>query len=115
MNPFDLTTTELFVWGFVGHTVADLLFQPERMSREKKDPRKAAGYAHGLIHALMLVPVFGLVAFAIGAVHTYIDTFDGAGRWKRFMEQGDGVEGLTDYALHVATIAVAALIVGGVS
>lgn len=88
--------------------------------------RHPAAYVHAWIHGMLLIPVFGFwPGVALALVHLIVDTRAPVVWWSRLIRQtqpsGDGYDvGLevrfwTDQVVHVATIAVAALIVGSVA
>ena len=115
----DLNATELLVWGAAIHLVVDWLFQNEWIAENKVDLRHPAGYVHAASHALALLLVFPpLAALALGVAHLLIDTRKPLTWWAKVMSQTvDGpiavaVHIWRDQALHVATIALAALVVG---
>ena len=113
------SATELVVWGVVVHLVVDWLFQNEWIAEHKTDLRHPAGYIHALVHGLALLLVFPpLAALALAVTHLVIDTRHPLAWWGRVMSQtpggeiGASVHIWRDQAVHVATIAIAALIVG---
>jgi hypothetical protein len=115
-----LTATELLIWGTALHLVVDWLFQSEWMADHKPDLRHPAGYVHAALHGLALAVVFPAVAaLALAVAHLLIDTRRPLVWWARLVTQPqEGPIALTihiwrDQALHVATIAVAALAVAG--
>lgn len=115
----DLTATELLIWGTALHLVIDWLFQSEWMADHKPDLRHPAGYVHAGLHGLALAVIFPApAALALALAHLLIDTRRPLQWWARVCTQPqDGPIALTihiwrDQALHVATIAVAALVAG---
>ena len=113
-----MSATELLVWGSAVHLTVDWLLQNEWMAENKMDLRHPAAYVHSGLHALALLLVFPpLAAAALGVVHLLIDTRKPLEWWAMVMHQT--VEGpialplmiWRDQALHIATIACAALIV----
>jgi len=112
--------TELLVWGSAVHLAVDWLLQNDWIAENKANRRHPAGYVHAGSHALALLLVFPpLAALALGVVHLLIDTRKPLEWWARVMRQAsEGPLGETlfiwrDQALHIATIAIAALIVAG--
>ena len=110
---------ELVVWVTVVHLVVDWLLQNDWIAEHKADLRHPAGYIHAGSHGLGLLLVFPpLAALALAVVHLLIDTRKPLQWWAKVMSQRDtGPEGVSlaiwrDQALHIATIAAAALIVG---
>lgn len=115
----DLTATELLIWGAALHLVVDWLLQSEWMAEHKVDLRHPAGYVHAGLHGLALAVIFpALAALALAVAHLLIDTRRPLLWWGRVCTQPqDGPIALTihiwrDQALHIATIALAALAVG---
>jgi hypothetical protein len=124
MNPFDLTASDLLIWGFVAHLIADWPLQNDWMARNKASLRHPAGYVHAGIHGVLLAFVFGWVAVPLAAVHLLIDTRVPVVWWSRLVRQtqpnpasfplvdfGTEVRFWTDQVFHIACIAVAALMV----
>ena len=115
-----MTATELLVWGTVVHLVVDWLLQNEWIAEHKCDLRHPAGYIHASAHAAALLLVFPpLAALALGVAHFVIDTRRPLQLWSRVMSQTEEgpiaapVHIWRDQTLHIAAVAVAALIVGG--
>ncbi len=114
-----MSAVELMVWGAVVHVVVDWLLQNDWIAENKADLRHPAGYVHAASHGLALLLVFPpLAALALAVVHLLIDTRKPLQWWAQLMGQReDGPHGAElviwrDQALHIGTIAVAALIVG---
>ena len=114
------TATELLVWGTVIHLVVDWLFQNEWIATNKTDLRHPAGYLHALVHGVALLLVFPpLAALAVAVVHLLIDTRRPLAWWASIMSQtpsgevGASVHIWRDQALHIAVIAIVALVVAG--
>jgi hypothetical protein len=112
------TATELVVWGIVIHLTVDWLFQNEWIANNKTDLRHVAGYVHAAAHGAAMLLVFPpLAALALGVIHLLIDTRRPLEWWSHVMTQTTSGPVATpvhiwrDQALHVATIAAAALIV----
>lgn len=136
MNPLDLTATDLMVWGLVIHLVADWLLQNEWM-QNKVNPRHPAGYVHAGIHGLGLALIFGWVAAPLAVAHFLIDLRTPVAWWSRLIRQtqpsgkravtweepqplavvdiGTEVRFWNDQVWHIACIAIAAVLVGGLS
>jgi hypothetical protein len=131
MNPFDLTASDLLIWGIVAHLIADWPLQNDWMSRNKASLGHPAGYVHAGIHGVLLAFVFGWVAAPLAIAHLLIDTRVPVAWWSRLMRQtqpvpqieSDGVRSRvmvdvgtevrfwTDQVFHIASVAVAALMV----
>lgn len=121
MNPWDLSASDLLVWGLVLHLVADWPLQNDWMANRKANLRHAAGYVHAGVHGLLLSLVFGWVALPLAAVHLLIDTRRPVVWWSVMVRQtqpagssydvGLEVRFWTDQVFHIACIAVAALLV----
>jgi hypothetical protein len=114
-----MSALELVVWGSVIHLFVDWMFQNEWMAENKMNLRHPSGYIHAASHGIALLLVFPpLAALALGVVHLLIDTRKPLDWWAGVFHQtneGDlGVQLVIwrDQALHVGTIAAAALIVG---
>jgi hypothetical protein len=87
MNPFDLTASDLLIWGIVAHLIADWPLQNDWMARNKASLRHPAGYVHAGIHGVLLAFVFGWVAAPLAAVHMLIDTRVPVVWWSRLVQQ----------------------------
>lgn len=138
MNPMDLTSSELLVWGIVLHLVADWPLQNHWMANNKQSLRHPAAYVHAGIHCLLLSIIFGWVAFPLAVVHLLIDTRIPLIWWGKVYMQtqpegeylslpsrndrtavnhfylwdvGTEVRFWTDQVFHIACIAVAALLI----
>jgi hypothetical protein len=97
LNPWDLSSSDLLVWGIVLHLIADWPLQNDWMANNKmkrfdpegtamgSDPgwlylhllwiwRHPAAYVHAGIHCALLALVFGWVAIPLAVVHLIIDT-----------------------------------------
>lgn len=114
-----MSATELLVWGAAIHLVVDWLGQNQWVALNKTRLRHPAGYIHAAGHTLALWIVFPLAAAAaLGVAHFLIDTRRPLELWARVMSQPtEGPNAFTihvwrDQALHVAVIAVVALIAG---
>lgn len=132
MNPFDLSASDLLVWGIVVHLVADWPLQNDWMARNKADPWHYAGLVHAGIHALGLIMLFGWwPGLALGVSHYLIDLRKPVAWWSRLVRQtqpmpqvesdgrqtrvmvdvGTEVRFWTDQVFHIVCIALAALAV----
>lgn len=100
MNPWNLSASDLLVWGIVLHLIADWPFQNDWMANNKmkrrvryrkitiseyysgkpKDvtspwwDRHPSAYIHAGIHGIFLALVFGWVAIPLAVIHLIIDT-----------------------------------------
>jgi len=132
------TATKLFVWSFVLHWLCDWILQSDWIAANKVGfvmiplskpakgdwkyltiPHKAA-WVHAGIHLLGLLLIFPWwMALIVAAIHLLIDTRIPLRWWQNFYKQtttGDiaiHVAIWTDQALHAVTLAIAALIAGG--
>jgi hypothetical protein len=112
-----LSATELLVWATTIHLVVDWLGQNEWMADNKTQIAHPAGYAHAALHAVFALAVFPWpAAAALGVAHFAIDSRAPLRWWGTIVSQpADGPIALDvhlwrDQALHVLTIAIAALI-----
>ena len=112
-----MSATELLVWGTVIHLVVDWLFQNEWIATHKTNLRHPAGYVHAGGHGLALLLVFPpLGALGLAVAHFVIDTRRPLEWWAGVMSQTTTgpiaipVHIWRDQTLHIAVIAVAALI-----
>ena len=111
--------TELLIWGLVMHLVADWLLQNDWMAVNKCDLSHPAAWVHGGIHVLALLFVFPApVAVVLGMAHVVIDTRKPLTWWRVAIRQinDSTVQAWTisvwnDQALHIALIALAAILV----
>lgn len=99
MNPFDLTTSDMLIWGIVAHLIADWPLQNDWMARFKAMRyvtrsgrswwwlRQPAAYVHASIHLACLSLVFGVAAFALAVVHLLIDTRWPVEKWSKLIGQ----------------------------
>jgi hypothetical protein len=115
-----MTATELLVWGSAIHLTVDWLFQNEWIALNKMSLRHPSAWIHAGLHAAGMAIIFPVwAALALGLVHLLIDTRKPLQWWSRLVSQTTAgpialdVHMWRDQTLHVATIAVAALIVGG--
>lgn len=114
-----MTATDLLIWGIVLHLVADWLLQNEWMAVNKVKPDSLAGVAHMAIHYVALALIFPVTAAVVLAlVHWFIDLRFPLAWWRRFFRQttegpmAPHVAIWGDQVLHIACIAVAALVIG---
>lgn len=109
MNPFDLSASDLMIWGLVLHLVADWPLQndwmaknktlrrqrhnPTTMTGERGTPygvwwdRHPSAYAHSGIHGVFLAVVFGWVAIPLAISHLLIDTRTPVEWWSKTIGQ----------------------------
>lgn len=131
MNPFDLSASDLLIWGIVLHLVADWPFQNDWMSTNKGNLLHPAGYVHASIHGGFLALVFGWVAIPLAIAHLLIDTRKPVEWWSKLVGQtqptglaiptrdlripvvdiGLWVRLMLDQVFHIVCVAVAALVV----
>lgn len=139
MNPWDLSASDLLVWGIVLHLIADWPLQNEWMANNKMYLRHSfSGYVHATIHGILLAFVFGWAAIPLAVVHLLIDTRKPVVWWSKMFEQTQPIGAMavtddpeddedarlvflydlglevriwTDQVFHIFTIAVAALLV----
>ena len=132
MNPFDLSASDLLIWGLVLHLIADWPLQNDWMARNKAQVGHPAGIVHATIHAVALCLVFGWwPAWVLGVLHYLIDLRKPVAWWSLLMRQtqprpmvakegmrtrvmvdvGTEVRFWTDQVFHIACIAVAALVI----
>jgi len=141
MNPWDLSASELLIWGLVLHLIADWLLQNDWMASNKMkrgngktdNPawwnRHWAAYVHASIHAFFLALIFGWVAIPLAFAHLIIDCRWVVVKWAQLIRQtpanllmlgapkmalldvGAIVRIWVDQVFHITCIAVAALLV----
>jgi hypothetical protein len=94
VNPFDLSASDLLVWGIVAHLIADWPLQNDWMADNKAWPWRwsIAGVlpalTHGLVHAVALGLVFGpWPGVVLGLAHIIIDTRVPVVWWSKFAGQ----------------------------
>lgn len=110
MNPWDLSASDLLLWGVVAHLVADWLLQSNWMAANKAKrndrywlttpehegraarpsrwwDRHPAAYVHAGIHGIALALVFGWVAVPLAVAHLLIDTRTPVAWWARLVRQ----------------------------
>lgn len=135
MNPFDLSASDLMIWGLVLHLIADWPLQNDWMAKGKAAFPSWPNFVHGLIHALLLSVVFGpIIGGALGVTHALIDTRvpvvwwskrigqtqpsgQQASSWAGYLDQrpvdvvdiGMEVRFWTDQVFHISMIAIAAI------
>lgn len=111
--------TQLLIWGIVIHWFADWILQNAWMSDHKSSLKHPAAYVHSGIHLLGLLLIFPVwMAACIAIVHLLIDTRVPLKWWRKVYRQtqeGDvalHVAMWGDQVLHIAVLAIAALIIG---
>lgn len=87
MNPWELSSSELLIWGVVLHLVADWVLQNDWMAQNKANLRHPAGYVHAGIHGVLLAFIFGWVAIPLAIVHLLIDTRVPVVWWSQQIKQ----------------------------
>lgn len=109
MNPFDLSASDLLIWGIVLHFLADWPLQNDWMANNKMKRkikhdawlrqgelgteyttwwhRHPAAYVHAGIHCVFLALVFGWVAVPLAVAHLIIDCRWPVARWSKLMRQ----------------------------
>lgn len=94
MNPWDLSVSDLLIWGIVLHLIADWPLQNDWMANGKAMPWTwsakglAPAFAHGLIHTVAAMLVFGFwPGYMIGVIHIGIDTRIPVAWWSRLIRQ----------------------------
>jgi hypothetical protein len=118
-----MNTTDYFVWGMLAHLVSDWLLQNHWMAQHKHSLKHEAAWVHAIIQTIGLLLVFPpLVALVLGVAHLLIDTRRPLNWWRVFYRQttvdngghiGWHVMIWGDQALHLLTIGIAALLLGG--
>jgi hypothetical protein len=134
VNPWELSATELVVWGVVLHLVADWPLQSDWMAQKKSNLRHPAGYVHAGIHGLLFAVIFGWAAIPLAVSHLLIDTRKPIDLWMRMMcqkepsglkvgsaegmdppivvvDMGMWVKLMMDQVFHIICVAIAALLV----
>lgn len=97
MNPWDLSSSDLLIWGIVAHLMADWPLQNDWMAQNKMKRgrfpysvwfiRHSSAYAHALIHAFFLSLVLGWPGLVIAFVHMVIDTRWPVVWWSKLIRQ----------------------------
>ena len=113
MNPWDLSASDLLVWGIVLHLIADWPLQNDWMANNKAKRanlgeipgdgmmtapsrmhpyslwfvRHPAAYVHAGIHGILLALIFGWVAIPLSIAHLIIDTRTPVVWWSRLIGQ----------------------------
>jgi len=132
-----MSATDYALWGIIVHLVCDWLLQNHWQANNKASLSHPAAWIHSGIHTIGLLLVFPpLVALIIGLLHLFIDTRIPLNWWRRVYRQTrimpipiDTIARMVatqahnnialhvsmwgDQVLHIAVIAVAALLVGG--
>lgn len=118
MNPWELSASELMIWGLVAHLIADWPLQNDWMARnkmlrrQKYNPttmtgergtphdvwwdRHPASYVHAAIHGVFLAWVFAWGFIPLVIAHLLIDTRKPVVWWSKFIGQ---TQPLTDRKL----------------
>jgi hypothetical protein len=110
-------STDLLVWGIIGHLVADWLFQTEWMSVHKNNLAQPAAWVHGGVHVLVMLLMFPpYLAILIGLTHVLIDSRTPVLWWMKTVKQISDpgkfeilVIGM-DQVFHVVVLALVVLI-----
>jgi hypothetical protein len=97
MNPWDLSASELMIWGLVLHLIADWPLQNDWMANNKTRRadfpyhvwfiRHPAAYVHAGIHWALLSIIFGWVALPLAIAHLIIDCRWVVAKWAHLMRQ----------------------------
>ena len=137
MNPWELSASDLLIWGIVLHLIADWPLQNDWMATNKANLWYWAGYVHASIHGILLSIIFGWAAIPLAIVHLLIDTRVPVIWWSKLIGQtqsqgsialafdeegqiymsgplydiGTEVRFWTDQVFHIVCIAIAALLV----
>lgn len=112
------TATDYALWGIIVHLVVDWLFQNDYLAKNKVSLRHPAAWVHSGLHALALLLVFPpIYAVGIGILHLLIDTRIPLTWWRKaYRQTTEGPFAIhvalwSDQVLHIAVIALAALLV----
>lgn len=96
---YNLTFSELVLWGIIIHLVCDWLLQNEWMAKGKVKFGSKPSLVHGIIHSAFSTMIFTFPANTIIMIaHMFIDTRIPLQWWRRVFRQT--TEG--DMAIHVA-------------
>jgi hypothetical protein len=87
VNPFDLSVSDLLIWGIVLHLIADWPLQNDWMANNKASLKHRAAYVHSGIHLIALSFVFGWASIFLAIAHLLIDTRKPVVWWSRFIKQ----------------------------
>jgi hypothetical protein len=113
MNPLNLSSSDILVWGIVLHLVGDWPLQNHWMAQNKMKrrirairhgdgtmtpprlyqpqdrwwDRHPAAYIHAGIHGILLAPIFGWVTLPLAIAHLLIDTRVPLLWWGRVVQQ----------------------------
>lgn len=83
-----MTATQLLVWGFAIHCLADLFLQNEWMALHKTSLRHPASWTHAAIHGVLLLLIFPpLPALVLAVSHLLIDLRAPLTWWGRLYRQ----------------------------
>lgn len=113
---YELSATELLVWGCIAHIVADWMLQNDWMAVNKVSLKHYAAYVHSGIHLAALLFVFPwIVASVIAVTHLLIDTRTPLVFYRKVLKQalpGNPVSTHVaiwqDQVAHILVIALAA-------
>ena len=127
MNPFELSASELLIWGLVLHLIADWPLQNDWMANNKmrRAPlgevpgdgltyppgrmrpytlwflRHPAAYVHSGIHGVLLALIFGWAAVALAWAHLIIDCRWVVEKWSKIVGQTQPGGGSYNIGLEV--------------
>lgn len=111
MNPLNLSASELMIWGFVLHLIADVMLQSSWMADNKMERRRRiksipvdeqtvqitkdsrwwdrhpAAYVHAGIHVFALSFIFGWAGILLGIAHLIIDCRWIVAKWSKLVGQ----------------------------
>ncbi len=111
--------SQYLIWAIIAHLVADWLLQNDWMACRKSNLKDPAGWVHGAIHFVCLLPVFpASIAISVAVLHIFIDTRLPLRLWqKAFRQTMEGPYAISvaiwvDQVLHIVILALAALVAG---
>jgi hypothetical protein len=119
-----MEATDLLIWGFVAHLLADWVLQNNWMATYKTSLRHPASWIHSAIHFAVLLFVFSpIVALGLSISHLLIDTRVPLQKWREFYGQTKDANNPVfipfamwqDQAAHIICLAVASIIAAGYS
>lgn len=105
VNPFDLSASDLLIWGIVLHLIADWPLQSEWMAKNKMrrrysskrvnrgEPsllwwdRHPSGYVHAFVHGVLLAAIFWWAAIPLAIAHFLIDCRWIVEKWSLLVRQ----------------------------
>lgn len=112
----------LLLWGIVIHLFCDWILQNQWMADNKSSLLHPAAYVHSGLHGLGLLLIFPwYAALCIAISHLLIDTRVPLRLWAKLIRQtqvgpmGVHVKIWADQTAHIVVLAIAAVIVGGIS